>query len=259
MVLLCSSHSLTPGFLPSLLFFYSPSLRPFNIIRILTLTLNVVSVAFIIFMLIFIHLPIIIGYLILILLLIILAAIPINLISTISIAEFLEVLLPVYNPSSGSLRLLLLLLLPSLPPSLCNSPFEKRSAIIQHLGPQPLPQSSPQTLGSVLSKPIYRYSYNLYHRMMAKNIRSFCHMFRKTQCQFKNEFDQTAPTLFTTSRSRAVSFVFKGRRPHFLNFNMYASLQVDIGSWKRQWVNRPEKTLRKLPWRYTETASDPLS
>ena len=75
-------------------------------------------------MLIFIHLPIIIGYLILILLLIILAAIPINLISTISIAEFLEVLLPVYNPSSGSLRLLLLLLLPSLPPSLCNSPFE---------------------------------------------------------------------------------------------------------------------------------------
>ena len=114
MVLLCSSHSLTPGFLPSL-FFYSPSLRPFNIIRILTLTLNVVSVAFIIFMLIFIHLPIIIGYLILILLLIILAAIPINLISTISIAEFLEVLLPVYNPSSGSLRLLFLLLLPSLP------------------------------------------------------------------------------------------------------------------------------------------------
>ena len=40
---------------------------------------------------------------------------PINFISTISIADFLEVLLPFYNPSSGSLRLLLLLLLPSLP------------------------------------------------------------------------------------------------------------------------------------------------
>ena len=40
---------------------------------------------------------------------------PINFISTISIADFLGVLLPFYNPSSGSLRLLLLLLLPSLP------------------------------------------------------------------------------------------------------------------------------------------------
>ena len=115
MVLLCSLHSLTPGFLPSLIFFYSPSLRPFNIIRILTLTLNIVFVPFIILIFMTILLPIIIGYIILILLIIILAAIPINLISTISIAEFLEVLLPVYNPSSGSLRLLLLLLLPSLP------------------------------------------------------------------------------------------------------------------------------------------------
>ena len=103
MVLLCSSHSLTPGFLPFLLFFYSQTLRPFNII------LNIVFLPVVTLMLISI---IIVGNLILIFIII-----PINLTSTISIAEFLELLLPVYNPapSSGSLRLLLLLLLPSLP------------------------------------------------------------------------------------------------------------------------------------------------
>ena len=85
---------------------------------------------------------------------VILAAVPINLISTISIAEFLELLLPVYNPSSGSLRLLLLLLLPSLPPSLplCNSQSEKRSAIIQHLGRNLSAQSSTKMLGFVFLK-----------------------------------------------------------------------------------------------------------
>ena len=117
MLLLCSSHSLTPGFLPFLLFFYCPSLRPFNIILILILLLNVVFIPFIILMLVFNLLPIIVGNLRSILLVIISAIPIINLISTISIADFLELLLPVYNPSSGSLRLLLLLLLPSLPPS----------------------------------------------------------------------------------------------------------------------------------------------
>ena len=112
-VLLCSSissHSLTSRFLSFLLFFYNPTLRPFNIIpSLLLILLNIVIVPAIVIMLMSILILIFI---------VILAAVPINLISTISIAEFLELLLPVYNPSSGSLRLLLLLLLPSLPPSL---------------------------------------------------------------------------------------------------------------------------------------------
>ena len=87
---------------------------------------------------------------------VILAAVPKNLISTISIAEFLELLLPVYNPSSGSLRLLLLLLLPSLPPSL--SAILHLKSVLQLYntwGRNLSAQSSTKTLSFVFLKPTH--------------------------------------------------------------------------------------------------------
>ena len=114
-VFLCSSRSCAPGFLPFLFVPYYPACLPFKAFLSRSDHRRVVSVVRPMqdqslceqhadpCNIIVVHISSFV------------LTTPINFISTISIADFLGVLLPFYNPSSGSLRLLLLLLLPALP------------------------------------------------------------------------------------------------------------------------------------------------